>query len=200
MSTTDYIVDIEQNETLLARRFPRGSPKYFRYPYLHEGNTREKRKAIREWLAARGYTIAQVTVSLEDDWAWNDVYARCIGLGDTPAIARLKGLFIETAMSRLAASEELSVRLFRRPIKQILLVHISAFEALMLGELLTTYRAAGTRFIGLHEAVQDSAYQIDPGLVWNGGRTFLAQVAQARRVPIPDALSRSPEELAKLCR
>jgi peptidoglycan-N-acetylglucosamine deacetylase len=200
VSTTDYIVDIEANEKLLARLVRPGSPKYFRYPYLHEGNTRAKRKAIREWLAARGYTIAQVTVTLEDDWAWNDVYARCVELGHTQAIARLKGLFIETAMARLAAFEELSVRLFKRPIKHILVAHISAFEALTLGDLLVAYRAAGARFISLQEAVQDSAYTIDPGIVGDGGRTFLAQVANARHVPIPDALSRSPEELATLCR
>ena len=200
VSTTDYIVDIERNQELLARLLPLGSPKYFRYPYLHEGDTREKREAIRQWLAARGYTIAQVTVTVEDDWTWNDVYARCVGLGHTPALARLKALFLETAKSRLAAFEELSVRLFQRTIKHILVAHMSAFEALMLGDLLGAYRAAGTRFISLQEAVQDSAYTIDPGLVEYGGRTFLVQVAQARHVPIPDALSRSPEELATLCR
>jgi peptidoglycan/xylan/chitin deacetylase (PgdA/CDA1 family) len=199
VGTADYILDIEANEGLLERRSPPGSPKYFRYPYLHEGNTREKRKAIREWLAARDYTIAPVTVSLQDDWEWNDVYARCVGLGNTAAIARLKGLFIETATSRLAAFEELSLRLFDRSIKHVLLVHIGAFEASMLGELLTTYRAAGTRFIRLDEAVQDAAYTIDPGGV-SSGQTFLVQVAQARHVRIPDALSRSPEEVATLCR
>ena len=200
VSTTDYTVDIERNQELLARLLPPGSPKYFRYPYLHEGNTREKREAIRRWLAARGYTIAQVTVTVEDDWAWNDVYARCVGLGDTPAITRLKSLFLETALSRLAAFEDLSVRLFRRPIKHILVAHISAFEALMLGDLLAAYRAAGIRFISLQEAVQDSAYTIDPGFVGDGGRTFLAQVAHTRHVSVPDALSRAPEAFGTLCR
>jgi len=137
---------------------------------------------------------------LEDDWAWNDVYARCVTLDDRTAIARLKSLFMEAATSRLTAFEELSMRLFKRPIRHILLVHMSAFEALMLDELLAAYRAAGARLIGLKEAVRDPVYRIDPGLVWDGGRTFLVQVAQARQVPIPDALSRSPEELAKLCR
>src|SRR5439155_1242538 len=62
VSTTDYTVDIERNQELLARLLPPGSPKYFRYPYLHEGNTRETREAFRRWLAPRGHSIAHVSV------------------------------------------------------------------------------------------------------------------------------------------
>ncbi len=196
----DYVVDIERNEELLARLSPAGASKYFRYPYLHEGDTREKRKAIREWLTARGYTIAQVTVSLEDEWAWNDVYARCVAINDQDAIARMKRLFLESATSRLAAFEELSRRLFGRSIRHILMVHMGAFDALMLDDLLTAYRAAGTRFISLQEATQDPAYRLVPRLVQAGGATFLVQVARDRRVPLPDALTRPREEVARLCR
>lgn len=200
MSAAEYVADIERNEGLLARLSPPGTPRYFRYPYLNEGNTANKRKLVREWLAGRGYTIVPVTVSLEDDWAWNDVYARCATFDDKPAIARLKDLFRETAASRLAAFESLSARLFERPVKHILLLHISAFEALVLDDLLTAYRAAGTRFVSLSAALQDPVYGIDPELVSDAGQTFLEQVALARHVPIPDVLSRSPEELARLCR
>ncbi|PYM29931.1 MAG: polysaccharide deacetylase [Candidatus Rokuibacteriota bacterium] len=172
----------------------------FRYPYLREGNTREKRTAVREWLTARGYTIAQVTVSVEDDWAWNDVYARCASFNDQPAIARLKSLFLERSTSRLAAFEELSRRLFGRSIKHILMVHISAFDALMLDDLLTAYRAAGTRFISLQEATQDPAYRVIRAPFQDGGATFLVQIARDRRVPLPEALTRSREEVTRLCR
>ena len=199
-SAADYVVDIERNEELLARLSPPGASKYFRYPYLREGNTREKRTAVREWLTARGYTIAQVTVSLEDDWAWNDVYARCASFNDQPAIARLKSLFLETATSRLAAFEELSRRLFGRSMKHILMVHISAFDALMLDDLLTAYRAAGTRFISLQEATQDPAYRVIRAPSQDGGATFLVQIARDRRVPLPEALTRSREEVTRLCR
>ena len=77
---------------------------------------------------------------------------------------------------------------------------MGAFDAVMLDELLTAYRAVETRFITLDDALRDSVYTIDPGLVQDGGATFLVQVAKARQVPIPDALSRSPQISADLCR
>lgn len=194
----EYIVDIERNEGLLARLSPPAAPKYFRYPYLREGDSVDKRTTVRDWLMAHGYVIAPVTVTLEDDWAWNDVYVRCVAAGDEPAIARLKRSFVETATSRLAAFEQLSSRLFNRSIKHIVMVHVSAFDALMLDDLLTALRAAGTRFISLAEALQEPAYLGAP--LQGDGATFLVRVARDRHVPLPAPLGRAPEELARLCR
>jgi len=199
LSATDYIADIDRNESILMRLSPHDAPKYFRYPYLHEGDTAAKRERVRSWLAARGYTIAPATISLDDDWSWNDIYVRCAALGDTHSIARLKTLFLQSAMTRLKAFEELSHQLFGRSIKHVLVVHMSAFEALMLDQLLAAYRAAGTTFVGLPVAMQDPALRLDPGLVQEQGATLLVQIAQSRRVPIPDALGSLPDEWNRLC-
>src|SRR5580693_179770 len=55
---------------------------WLRYPYLHEGDTVEKRRAIRAYLKAHGYHIAQVTLDWED-YLWNTAYARCAAKNDT---------------------------------------------------------------------------------------------------------------------
>jgi hypothetical protein len=199
MTAADYIVDIERNEPILGRLSPPDASKYFRYPYLHEGDTRDKRDGVRRWLAASGYTIAPVTISLDDDWSWNDVYVRCLALHDTQAIARLKSDFLRSAITRLEAFEELSGQLFGRSIKHILVVHMSAFEALMLDQLLAAYRAAGMTFVSLPQAMQDPALRLDPGLVQEQGATLLVQIARSKRVPIPGALGSSPEEWNRLC-
>lgn len=199
LSAAEFIADIERNESLLATLSPAGGAKYFRYPYLHEGNTRDKRDAVRGWLSSRGYTIAHVTVSF-DDWAWDDVYARCVALNDAPAVARLKDLFLETAKARLAWSEEVSARLFKRQVKHILLLHLAAFDALMLDDLLRAYRAAGVTLIGLDMAVQDPAYATSLNMAGDAGRTFLLQVAQARGVDTPPLASGPPPELDRMCR
>jgi cellulose synthase/poly-beta-1,6-N-acetylglucosamine synthase-like glycosyltransferase/peptidoglycan/xylan/chitin deacetylase (PgdA/CDA1 family) len=199
LSVADYIADIDRNESILTRLSPLDAPKYFRYPYLHEGDTKDKRDRVRSWLAGRGYTITPATISLDDDWSWNDIFVRCAALGDTHTITRLKGLFLQSAITRLKAFEELSQRLFGRSIKHILVVHMSAFEALMLDELLAAYRAAGMTFVSLPEAMQDPALRLDAGLVQERGATLLVQIAQSRGVPIPDALASSPEEWNRLC-
>jgi peptidoglycan/xylan/chitin deacetylase (PgdA/CDA1 family) len=195
----EYVGDIERNEEALARFAP-ADARYFRYPYLHEGESAAKRETVRQWLRARGYTIAPVTVSLPDEWSWNDVYVRCVRAGDDAAVTRLKRRFLEGATSRLAAFEELSRRLFARPIKHVLMVHLGAFDAVMLDDVLRAFRAAGARFIALDEAMRDPAYRIVPAAVGDGGATLLVEIAHERHVPLPAGLGGVPEDVTRLCR
>ncbi len=197
-TAVDYIADIERNDAVIMRRARFGVGRYFRYPYLHEGDSHDKRTAVRRWLASRGYTVAQVTVYFED-WAWNDAYARCVAQGDTATLARMKTMFLQTAMASLDWSRETSRRLFKRDIKHILLLHIGAFDALMIDDMLRAYRAAGVTFVSLDVAAGDPVYAIDPGVVWDGERTFLHQVAESRGVQIP-VKSSMQQAVAELCR
>jgi peptidoglycan/xylan/chitin deacetylase (PgdA/CDA1 family) len=187
----EYVADIEENERFLPALASGSRARYFRYTYLSEGNTTAKRASVRAWLAERGYTIAQVTIDPED-WAWNDAYGACASAEGGPAVDRLKAAFLEAARAHLAWSVELSERLFGRQIKHVLLLHMGAFTALVLDELLRSYRAAGVRLIGLDAAVQDPAYRIDPNLVTGRGYTFLSQLSRVRRVGFPAPPSRPP--------
>ncbi len=199
VSTADYIGDIERNEAMLVEVAGPLWGRVFRYPYLREGDTPQKRRAVRRWLAAQGYQIAQVTVYF-DDWAWNDAYARCVGRADLGAIQWLKQSFLQSAVQRLAWSEAVSQAVLGRQIKHILLLHLGAFDAVMLDELLAAYRQAGVTMIGLTEAMADPAYKLDPDLVWDGELTFLLQVARARRLPIPPGPAIPLRKLSAVCR
>jgi peptidoglycan/xylan/chitin deacetylase (PgdA/CDA1 family) len=195
----DYIADIERNEAVLAEVAGPRWGRIFRYPYLHEGDTPQKRHAVRRWLAAHGYQIAQVTVYF-DDWAWNDAYARCMGRSDSGSIQWLKQSFLEAAVRRLEWSQAVSKVVLGRQIKHILLLHLGAFDALMLDELLEAYRTAGVTMIGLKPAMADPAYKLDPNLVWDGELTFLLQVARARNLSIPPDPTIPLQKLSALCR
>lgn len=94
--STDFIREINMNESYLAELMANKNYHYFRYPYLHEGNTQEKRDAVRDYLFSQHYKIAQVTMDFAD-YLWNDSYARCVEKGDTKAIAWLKKSYIEHA-------------------------------------------------------------------------------------------------------
>ena len=90
--------------------------------------------------------------------------------------------------------------IFKRPIKQILLLHIGAFDALMLDELLSAYKKAGVKFIGLNAAVRDVAYALNPGIVWEGELTFLEQMAQSKHMVLPAKPEVPLKVLDSLCR
>ena len=76
-----------------------GDWRWFRYPFLAEGDQPEKRTAIRVFLADRGYRVAAVTMSFSD-YAYNEPYARCRAKGDETTIARMEAAWLEGARTR----------------------------------------------------------------------------------------------------
>ena len=108
--------EIVANESALQGLMGSRDWHWLRYPYLHEGDTLEKRHAIRKYLADHGYKIAQVTLDF-GDYAWNNPYARCVAKQDTQAIAWLKSSYLSTASDDIALDRKLSVILFGRDIK-----------------------------------------------------------------------------------
>ncbi len=202
-SATDsnaFIQDIKENEPILDKLMIKKDYKYFRYPFLREGNTLEKRNSARKYLFGNGYKIAQVTIDFED-WAWNDPYSRCIAQKNEKIIAWLKNTYMDAAIKRLENAQILSALMFQRNIKHVLLLHIGAFDAIMLDPLLNEYKKRGVVFIDLKEAIEDPVYRIDPETVLETGDTFLDQIMLQRKVPYPDLKKIvSYKELDSVCR
>ena len=199
VSATEFIADIERNEPILVRLAPPGSGKYFRYPYLHQGNAPEK-SAVRRWLTSRGYRIAPVTVYVEH-WEWSDAYARCVARQDGPAVTRVKEMYLEAARARLDWARVLSAQLFKRQVKHVLLLHVDALDAAVLDDLLRLHQAGGATLIGLESALQDPAYASYEDATEDGDHTFLVQVARAQGVAdIPSIRAGTPPEIRRICR
>src|SRR5260370_30017455 len=66
---------IEENEPALELLAATDNWHWLRYPYLREGDTVEKRRAVRAYLKGRGDRIAQGSLGWED-YLWNTAYAR----------------------------------------------------------------------------------------------------------------------------
>lgn len=193
-----YMANIARDEATLRRVDPRGDWHWFRYPYLEEGDTLAKREAVRQWLGAHGYRIAQVSIDFQD-WAWDDAYGRCAAQHDEAAIARLHDTFLAAAAEADVAFRKLAHDLYGHDIPYVLLLHVGAFDARMLPELLAQYRREGFAFIPLPAAMADPAYAEDPRQLTPGGSTFLEQVAAAHKVDVP-ALPDFTTELDHMCR
>ena len=85
ITVEEFEADILKNEPLLKKYMPNQDWHWLRFPYLHEGETVEKRRAVRTWLAAHNYKIAEVSMDFED-YLWNAPYARCVAKHDDAAI------------------------------------------------------------------------------------------------------------------
>jgi peptidoglycan/xylan/chitin deacetylase (PgdA/CDA1 family) len=190
--------DVEANEATLRSYMGDGAWHWFRYPYLREGNTQEKYRAVRAMLARRGYHVAEVTLSF-DDYAYNDPYARCVARNDRGALAWLEQSYRERAAQSLIRGRDAAREFFGHDIGHVMLLHIGAFETVMLPRLLDLLQQQGFALTTLDDAESDAAYTTVPetGGTWSG--TLLEQTATARhRPPSPpdDVFTR----LAALCK
>jgi hypothetical protein len=114
-------------------------------------------------------------------------------------------LEVAQSLYALTISHELSELLFKRDIKNILLLHIGEFDAVMLDKLLTAYEKRGVKFISLADALKDDVYKINPNVVSDRTYTFLNQIRVARGLENPPSVKKLygelPEEkLDGLCR
>jgi len=194
----EFEAEVLRNEPLLKELMGKEDWHWLRYPFLHEGDTLEKRRAVRAWLFAHRYKIAQVNMDFED-YLWNDPYARCVDKGDETAIRKLHDSYLAVADRYYSVFRQTSQLVYGRDVKYVLLMHVGAFDARMLPELLALYRAKGVRFISLPDAMSDTAYQDDPDIGEPTGGAFLELMMQKKKIKFPPN-SKPYKELEAMCR
>ena len=202
-SASKYIADIARDEPLLKKVDADGDWHWFRYPYLQEGNTLAKRLAVRQYLLDHHYQIAEVTLDFED-YMWNDSYARCMvkqkaGVDEKIHLAYLEKSYLATADEFTDVFRQLSQKLYGHDIPYVLLLHVGAFDAKMLPQLIALFRSKGFTFITLEQAQQDPAYSFDPNIGYPGGGTLEELVSQVKHVNFPDN-TKPYKELDAICR
>ncbi len=198
LSAPKFEEEVAKNEPLLKKYMGGEDWHWFRYPYLHEGDTVKKRRAVRAWLEEHGYRVAQVNMDFED-YLWNAPYARCVAKHDNAAIGKLHDSYLATADQFITVFREASRMVYGRDVKYILLMHVGAFDAKVLPDLLALYRAKGFSFISLEEAEKDPAYRDDPDIGSEQGGALLELVAQRRKLKFPPN-SKPYKELENTCK
>jgi peptidoglycan/xylan/chitin deacetylase (PgdA/CDA1 family) len=173
-----YKQEIVRNEPLLDKVDPAGGKRWFRFPFLAEGEDAAKRAQIRSFLADRGYKIAGVTMDFSD-WQYNSTYTRCRNAGDQRAIRRMEDMYLQAARDHVHHSRRLSRAIYGRDIPQVQLMHVGALSARLMPRLIELYRSMGAQFISLPEAQADPAYAEDNNLRLPARSQFINARAQA---------------------
>jgi peptidoglycan-N-acetylglucosamine deacetylase len=146
------------------------SEKYFRHPYLDTGMTMEVKTAFDNFLKARGYISAPVTIE-DADYVFNDALAHANEIKDKKMAAKAKKEYLEYVDTVFDYAESESTQLFKRQIPQILLVHDNELNTECLDALLTKLEKRGYTFVSLDEAMSDAAYAtpdnwVGTGVLW----------------------------------
>ena len=181
-----FAQDVLANEAMLRSLMGEGDWRWFRYPYLREGDTPEKYRAARAALAANKYRIAQVTIDFSD-YAYNDPYARCLARKDADSIEWLKGSYLDRAQQSLSRGKELAQAIVGREIKHVMLLHIGGFETVMLPRLLDLLKDRGFELTTLEDAQSDEIYTRVPVRDSNWSGTLLNQLRPRPATPPADA-------------
>jgi len=191
--------DIAENEPALELLAPKADWHWLRYPYLHEGDTVEKRRAVRAWLKTHGYRIAQVTLDWED-YLWNFAYARCAAMNDQKAIAWLRTSYLNTASDFLDLGRQQAKLIYGHEINHVLLLHLGSYSSTILPDMLDLLKKKGFKLVTLEESESDPAYDGDPDVGLHDAGTLLDQWMQVKQIKYPAHADKPYKELDSVCR
>jgi len=172
---------------------------WLRYPFLREGDTIEKRRAVRAYLQAHGYRVAQVTLDWED-YLWNSAYARCVAKNDAHSIAWLHSSYLQTESSYLDLGHQLAQMTYGHDINHVLLLHLGAFSSAILPDALDLLKKKGFKLVTLEEAESDPVYQGDPNIGSQYGGTLLELWIEAKKMKFPSVMQKPFKQLQEICR
>jgi len=167
---SQWLADVRSCDTTL-RRVGGGPVRFFRYPFLHQGPTAERRAAARSLLDELGYAIAHVSVD-NSEWVLRRPYEQALRSGDEEARARIGALFVAHILDAVQHYQSVARERAGRDVTHVLLLHANVLVADHIGTLLDSLSARDFRFVTLEEALRDPVYHraddyIGPdGLSW----------------------------------
>lgn len=171
----------------IIRTLP-GYRKWFRFPYLREGNTAAKRDGMRDFLKAQGYSNAYVTLDTSD-WRLNDKLVAVLGRDPDADVLAIKRIYLAHILQRAQAYRELSHHLQGRDIAQVLLLHHNLINALWLGDVIAMFKAQGWTIVSPGQAFTDPVYRLQPERA-APGQSLLLSMARSLGLSQFDGLDR----------
>jgi len=200
LSVADYINEIEKNETLLIDFADTIKElKVFRYTYLEEGDTNEKRYGIRSYLKKRNYQVAQVTID-SLDWKWLEPFARCTEKGDKTGIQELKKTFIDFNVANMKYMDQLAKKIWgNKSIPHIYLLHLNAFTTDVLGELFQALKKNGASFVDSRKHIYDKFFEEDTAFLGTVGKNYIYQAQVSRKLNFDNFQPPVTPDVSKIC-
>lgn len=173
LTTTEanaWIADAERGRAGLDAylRASGRSLRFFRFPYLNEGDTAAKLDAARSWLAGSGQRNLTVTID-DQDWSFEEPWLEAVRQGDPRALEAVRADYLAGLRISVRHHEETGDRLLGRTAPQVLLLHANAVGAANWDALFTWLEATGHRFAPADEVLADPAFAELPRLAATHG-------------------------------
>jgi peptidoglycan/xylan/chitin deacetylase (PgdA/CDA1 family) len=164
-ATEDYIADLDLAIENL-QGYNNVKP-FYRFPFLDEGRSLEKRDAFREALKARGLRNGYVTVDTYD-WYLVGLVAEANAAGIEFDIDDLRDLYVDVIVSSTEFYDAMAQKALGRSPHHVLLLHENDLAALFAGDLVAELRKRGFRIIPATEAFRDPIAAREPDTLYLG--------------------------------
>jgi peptidoglycan-N-acetylglucosamine deacetylase len=145
-----------QNDTIV-NKYSNYYP-YFRFPYLKEGNTKEKVDGFRQFLKEKGYKNGHVTIDASD-WYIDGRLVKRLGENPKADISGFRNYYKEHLLNRALFYDSLAYQLTNRRIHHVMLLHHNLAAALFLDDLITYFKEKGWEVTDADKAYEDKIYE-----------------------------------------
>lgn len=155
VSLEDFKRELTKNDSLI-KGYAHYTP-YFRFPYLKEGNTKEKVEGFRAFLKQKRYRNGHVTIDASD-WYIDARLIERLKEDPTADLTGYRTYYKQHLLNRALYYDSLAYRLTKRCIHHVLLLHHNLAAALFVDDLIQHFKANGWEVIDADQAYKDPIY------------------------------------------
>lgn len=152
---------------------------YFRHPFLHVGNSKEKSDSLHSFLTEHGYITAPVTIDNED-YLFALAYKKAKDKENFDLMKKIGSDYVNYMESKLKYFEKQAFLLFERDINHILLLHANLLNADYLDALANMFLKNNYEFVMIKEALEDNVYDTSITVFGNWGISWIDRWALSR--------------------
>jgi peptidoglycan/xylan/chitin deacetylase (PgdA/CDA1 family) len=162
------------------RNMPGFTPR-FRFPYLHEGNTIEKRDGFRAFLDANHYQTGPVSVDASD-WYYSQRLSARLRKNPKADPLAYRDAYLHHLSDRAQFYDGLARAVLGRSAAHVLLLHHNLINALFLKDVIQMFKDKGWTIIDSETAFQDPLYAMRPDIL-PAGQSILWALAKQKAIP-----------------
>ena len=174
VSFEEYKTDILKGEKITNQLLSKQNRKveYFRHPFLHAGDTQEKKDSLARLFTEMNYQIAPVTID-NSEWIFARAYENAFLKKDSAMMKKIGEAYVDYMEEKTAYFERQSKTLWGYEIFQILLIHANLLNADYLDALLSRMKSRKYGFVSLKKALTDKVYANEDTFVGKAGISWI---------------------------
>lgn len=159
ISFKEFAKELIDNDSVI--RWASNYAKFFRFPYLKEGNTEEKVNLFRNFMKEYGYRNGYVTIDASD-WYIDSRLNKRLRENPDADLSDFRKFYLAHINERAEYYEKLSFELTGRHICHTLLLHHNLAAALFIDDLIKMFKNKGWVFISAKKAYEDPIFNQIP--------------------------------------